>query len=300
MTRGMVEGGGALLDALRGVHWPARGAVPGSFTGTHHSRMRGNSAEFTEYRLYRQGDDPRRLDWRLLARSDRAYIRLATDRTVLRTMIVVDASTSMAYPEATRAKWVLAQRLALGLAAVAHADGDPVGVSIVAAGGTRLLPMRTRRGVVSEIARMLGESLPEGSAALAPAVTASSRAARIAIVSDFLGDAGELLRVAKERVAAGAEVHAVHVVADEELDPAPRAILAVDPEDSRQARPLVDETRDAYIAAFAAWRDDLARRWRAARAVYSIVSTGETASHAVRRIVSPVPLAATTRGAVGA
>src|SRR4051812_1432825 len=121
---------GALLDAVRGVHWPSRRAVAGGPTGSHHSKMRGVSAEFTEYRLYRQGDDSRRLDWRLLARSDRAYIRLATDRAVLPTTIVLDASASMAFPVASRAKWRRAQEIAIGLAAVTHADGDPVGVAV--------------------------------------------------------------------------------------------------------------------------------------------------------------------------
>src|SRR3954464_10044098 len=109
---------GALLDAVRGVHWQARRAVTGAIAGTHHSKMRGTSAEFTEYRLYRQGDDARRIDWRLLARSDRAYIRLATDRAVLPTTIVIDASSSMAFPLVSNAKWHQAQQLAIGLAAV--------------------------------------------------------------------------------------------------------------------------------------------------------------------------------------
>src|SRR3954468_9742155 len=108
---------GTLLDAVRGVHWPSRKAVAGGPAGTHHSKMRGTSAEFTEYRLYRQGDDARRIDWRLLARSDRAYIRLATDRAVLPTTIVIDASSSMAFPLASNAKWHQAQQLAIGLAA---------------------------------------------------------------------------------------------------------------------------------------------------------------------------------------
>ena len=81
---------GGLLDAVRGVHWPARRAVVSAVAGTHHSKQRGTSAEFTEYRLYRQGDDPRRIDWRLLARSNRAYIRLATDRAILPTTIILD------------------------------------------------------------------------------------------------------------------------------------------------------------------------------------------------------------------
>src|SRR3954469_21402500 len=118
---------GQLLDDVRGVHWPSRRAVAGGPAGTHHSKLRGTSAEFTEYRLYRQGDDPRRIDWRLLARSDRAYIRLANDRALLPTTIVLDTSASMAFPVATRDKWRLAQELTIGLAAVAHAHGDPVG-----------------------------------------------------------------------------------------------------------------------------------------------------------------------------
>ena len=82
---------GALLDAVRGVQWPARRVVPAGPVGAHHSRMRGASTEFAEYRAYRQGDEARRIDWRLLARSDRAYVRLTTDRAVLGTTIVLDA-----------------------------------------------------------------------------------------------------------------------------------------------------------------------------------------------------------------
>ena len=60
--------------------------------------MRGISAEFTEYRPYRQGDDLGRIDWKLFARSDRAYIRLSNDRAIFPTMIVLDASASMDFP----------------------------------------------------------------------------------------------------------------------------------------------------------------------------------------------------------
>src|SRR5437660_3131869 len=108
---------GALLDAVRGVHWQARRAVSGALAGVHASKVRGTSAEFTEYRLYRQGDDPRRIDWRLLARTDRAYLRLATDRATLPTTIVVDASASMRFPVTDRAQWRFAVEIAVGLAA---------------------------------------------------------------------------------------------------------------------------------------------------------------------------------------
>jgi uncharacterized protein (DUF58 family) len=276
---------GALLDAVRGVHWPARRPVVGGPAGVHHSKMRGTSAEFTEYRLYRQGDDPRRLDWRLLARSDRAYIRLATDRAVLPTTIVLDASASMAFPIATRAKWRHAQQIAIGLAAVVHADGDPVGVAVHDdRGRIRVLPPRTRRGVVSEIARVIEAADPDGLDPLAPSL-AAIRSARIAVITDLLGDADELLRAASMHLVAGGEFHVVHIVAREEIDPPRRSILAADPETPGLQRLLVESTRRGYDEAFADWRNEMARRWRAAGASYTEVITDEESAHAVRRIV---------------
>ena len=278
---------GGLLDAVRGVHWPSRQAVPGGPPGVHRSTMRGTSAEFTEYRLYRQGDDPRRLDWRLLARSDRAYIRLATDRAVLPTTILLDASASMAFPLATRAKWHCAQAIAMGLAAVAHADGDPVGVAVHDdRGAMRVLPPRTRRGVVHEIARVIDAADPDGLDPLAPALS-GIRSARIAIITDLLGDADELLRAASVHVASGGEAYVVHVIAREELDPPRRPILAADPEAPALKRLLTDGTRREYLAAFGAWREETARKWRASGVRYAQVVTDEDPARAVRRIVQP-------------
>jgi uncharacterized protein (DUF58 family) len=276
---------GALLDAVRGVHWPARRAVTNAMSGAHHSKLRGTSAEFTEYRLYRQGDDPRRIDWRLLGRSDRAYIRLATDRATLPTMLVLDTSASMAYPVATRAKWRFAQEIAVALAAVVHADGDPIGVALSDDTGQRhVLPPRTRRGVVSEVARVVDARDPDGANALAP-IVATLRNPRIAIITDLLGDADELLGASAVHMAAGREVHVIHIIAREELDPPRRPILAADPEAPMLQRLLLDATRPLYEQRFAEWRAEIARRWRVAGAGYVEVVTDEGVSHAVRRIV---------------
>jgi uncharacterized protein (DUF58 family) len=278
---------GTLLDAVRGVHWPARRAVAGGPAGTHHSRMRGTSAEFTEYRLYRQGDDPRRLDWRLLGRSDRAYIRLATDRAVLPTTIVVDTSASMAFPLVSRAKFISARAIAVGLAAVCHAGGDPVGVAAYDTRGIlRVLPPRTRSGVVAEIANVLDALDADGLDPLAPIVSAA-RSPRIAIITDLLGDADELLRAAAVRVVAGGEVHCVHIVAREELEPPRRPMLAADPELPAIQRLLTEASRRDYVAEFSAWRSEMARRWRATGAAYTEVIADEDPAHAVRRIVEP-------------
>ena len=286
---------GALLDAVRGVHWQARRAVANAAPGLHRSTQRGSSAEFTEYRLYRQGDDPRRLDWRLLARSDRPYIRLATDRAILPTTVVLDASPSMAFPVATRDKWRLAQEIAIGLAAVVHGDGDPVGVAVHdASGNVRVLAPRTRRGVVAEVTQVVADTLPDTSAALAP-IVATLRTPRIAIITDLLGDADELLNAVRVHGIAHGEVHLVHIVAREEIDPPRRPIMAADPEAPGLRRLLADPTREPYQRAFADWRAEMARAWRTSGATYLEVVTGETAAHAVRRIVDQSAVAGGAR-----
>ena len=274
----------SLLDAVRGIRWPARGPVAAAPPGAHHSRLRGSSAEFAEYRPYRQGDDPRRIDWKLLARTDRSAIRLATERAVLPTTILVDASASLAFPEGTRDKWVLAKQVAIGLASAAHASADPAGLVVVAHDGTHVLAPRTRRGVVGDMMRVLEATVPSGSAPMAGAVRAAHAVARLAIVTDLLGDADGLLAAARVHRAAGGEVHLVHVIAAEELDPPREPRLAVDPEDPRLARPLTEVSRASYEAAFAAWRSAQADAWTTAGAQYHVAITGTPADHVVRRV----------------
>ena len=274
----------SLLDAVRGVRWPARAPVASAPPGAHHSRLRGSSAKFAEYRPYRQGDDPRRIDWKLLARTDRAAIRLATERAVFPTTILVDASASLAFPEGTLDKWTLAKQVAIGLASAVHASSDPAGLVVVAHDGTHVLAPRTRRGVVGDMMRVLEGTVPSGSAPLAGALRAVHDVARVAIVTDLLGDADALLAAARVHRATGGEVHVVHVIAAEELDPPRDALLATDPEDPRLERPLTEASRAAYEAAFAAWRSAQADAWTAAGAQYHEAITGAAADRIVRQV----------------
>lgn len=276
-----------LLDAMRGVRWPARGPVAAAPPGAHHSRLRGSSAEFAEYRPYRQGDDPRRIDWKLLARTDRAAIRLATERAVLPTTVIVDASASMAFPAESLGKWVLAKQIAVGLASAAHASSDPVGLVVVAGDGIHTLAPRTRAGTVADMMRVLEGITPGGSSSIAKAAHAAHDIARLALVTDLLGDSDALLGVARVHHARGGEVHLVHVVAVEELEPPRRALLTSDPEDPRLERPLTETTRAEYVQAFAEWRAEQARAWTAAGAAYHLATTDTAADRIVRRVVDP-------------
>ena len=274
---------GSLLDVLRGVTWPARRRVAAGAAGTHRSSLRGLAAEFTEYRPYRQGDDPRRMDWKLLARTDRVYFRLSDDHVSLTTLIAVDASASMAFPDGARSKWNVARLLAVGLAAVAHASGDPVGL-VIAAAPPVVLPARSRRGVLAELIRVLECTRPDGRVALAPLVGDPRQAPRLVVISDFLGDTEALRTAVAHGLVGGREVYAVHVVAEEELEPA-GGILAVDPEDRAVSRALVAETLDGYRDRFAAWRRGLHDDLRRAGATVTEVVSSEPAARAVRRIV---------------
>lgn len=284
MTSG-VASYGALLDAVRGVRWPTRRLATGSTIGAHRSRLRGSSSEFSEFRPYRQGDDPRRVDWRLLARSDRAYVRLTTDRATMRTEIILDASASMAFPPPTLDRWVRAREVAIGLAAVAHAESDPVGLAVAGDAAVRI-PPRARRSVIAEMIRAVESVTPAGSPSLATLVS-SSRASRIAIISDLLGDADALLAACRLFIAAGGEVVLLHLLTPEEMDPPAEARLAVDPEDPTLRRSLDADGRRGYATALEAWLDRMQSDYRVAGVHYVRGLSSEQAERIVRRVAAP-------------
>ncbi len=295
---------GPLLDALRGVKWPTRERVRAGLPGSHRANQRGTTGEFTEFRAYRQGDDPRRIDWRLLARSDRAFVRITDERAWWPTWLLVDASASMAFPEAAAArtssradgvgsagavtldKWTMARALAVGLAAVAHATGDPVGLLAATRPEPRRLPPRTRRGTVQAIARALDSITPDGSAPLVHLLARIPSGARIVLCTDALSETEGLLSAMAVAGAAGSEVTLVHVVHPLELTPPAGAWQAIDPEHPTDARPLAAGSRAAYRAAFDRWRAEVARRCITTGARYHEVVCDEAPARAVRRLTA--------------
>lgn len=279
-----------VLDAVRGIGWPALRRVRSAVPGPHISRVRGTTAEFVEHRPYRQGDEPKRIDWRLVARTDRVFVRLSQERAILPTMLVLDASASMAFPPDGHDKWEEGRRLAIGLASVARHGGDPVGLVVAHADTPRILEPRTRRTVLEEMAAAL-DAVPQGGPPLSPALREAMRCGRrVALLTDFLaGDAASLLTATRGFVAGGNEVYAVHIVAREELDPDAKKLLLADPEQPALRRPMSPAARAQYLRRFAAWRQDLAREWREAGAVYTmVVPGGETLRATIRRVTSPL------------
>ena len=87
----------AALMRIKNLQLRAKAVVEGFLSGLHRSPYHGFSVEFSEYRQYSPGDDPRYLDWRLFARSDRYYLKRYEEETNLRCYLLVDLSRSMGF-----------------------------------------------------------------------------------------------------------------------------------------------------------------------------------------------------------
>src|SRR6185436_16776011 len=110
------------LAALRDLELAARTVVDGFMYGVHPSRLPGAGIEFSQYRSYQPGDDPRRVDWKLFARSDRYFVREAEIETSVTVRLLVDHVAQQVVRHRPRRRDVLdLQRNRIGLE---HPDPD--------------------------------------------------------------------------------------------------------------------------------------------------------------------------------
>lgn len=150
------------LMAIRSLELRARAVVEGFWHGLHRSPYHGFSVEFTEYRLYVPGDDLRYLDWKLLARSDRQYLKKFEDETNLRCHLLVDNSRSMQFTTLGYTKADYARTLAATLACFLSRQGDATGLLLFDETIRDYLPARNRPGHLRRLMVAL-ERMPEGS-----------------------------------------------------------------------------------------------------------------------------------------
>lgn len=149
----------ALADALRGVPLPARRVNAGRGDGRHASRLPGSGIEFAQFRGYQPGDDPRRVDWKLLARSDRFFVREADAETTLPLRLLVDSSGSMAHTESGTRKFDVVRQLAASLALLGIRQGDTPSLHLVP--GATVTASRDSRQF-ERILHTLDEARPAG------------------------------------------------------------------------------------------------------------------------------------------
>lgn len=107
----------AILDKLSGLELVARRVVEGFMAGVHASPQRGSSVEFAQHRAYAPGDEVRKIDWKVFARSERLVVKEYVEETNLSLNLLVDASESMAFGSLEWSKFDYAR---WGAAALAH------------------------------------------------------------------------------------------------------------------------------------------------------------------------------------
>jgi uncharacterized protein (DUF58 family) len=207
------------LMSIRNLELRARVVVEGFWNGIHRSPFHGFSAEFTEYRQYTAGDDPRYLDWRVFARSDRYFIKKFEDETNLRCYLLTDTSRSMTYGSAGYSKTQYAATLAATLAYFLYLQGDAVGLLTFAEQIRDYLPARHRTGHLRHLMLALEKPASGQATHLGPPFKHLLEIVRkrslVVVLSDFLAPLDRLAADLTSLAACGHEV-----VVFQLLDPA--------------------------------------------------------------------------------
>jgi uncharacterized protein (DUF58 family) len=258
----------AEVARLGGLEVVTEGIVEGFLTGLHRSPRRGFSVEFAEHRMYQPGDEPRYLDWRLLARSDRLYVKQFEEETNLRAMLVLDTSRSMDWSgdSGTRlTKRAYAERLLAALALVLIRQRDATGLITFDAAVRRLVPPRARPTQWHLLLRELQAAPAGGGTAAAPAlarvVEQLRRRGLVVFVSDLLFDPPLTLTALRFLRHRGHQVLVLHI-----MDP-----HEVELQGAAEARYEDPESGDAVVLRPSDWAAEYARtvqaavsEWRAA------------------------------------
>lgn len=244
----------AVLETLERLALATRTRLLGFFAGEHRSRRFGSSVDFADYREYRPGDDFRRIDAALSARLDRLYLKLFEAEEDVPLRVVLDASASMAFGEAPKLR--LAQQVCAAFSHIGLVQTDRVRLYAARAGGAET--SRWFRGKIDSLVAMawLERQEARGGPGLRETVRGireEGRAGVLVVVSDVLEDGWE---ETVRRLAPPGEAALVHVLAQEELEPALEGDLTlVDAETGDQVE--VSATADLltrYRKRLEAWR----------------------------------------------
>lgn len=214
---------------MRRLEWLARKRMQGTLTGRHTSPDKGFSVEFAEHREYTPGDDPRNLDWRVMAKSDRNVIKQYIEETNLRVTIAVDTSGSMAFEGDKAAevdgepmsKFSCARYLAAALSYLFIKQGDAAGLvtfdsevrSYLRAGSR---PSHLRRIVETLHQAETGEDTKVGNVLHEVAERIHKRGLVI-LISDFFDEPQDIIESLHHFDFRQHELVLLHVLAEEEL-----------------------------------------------------------------------------------
>ena len=184
----------SFLASIGGLTVDVRPAPPRAAHGSHLSPRTGSSIEFRDYQSYTPGDDLRRVDWNVYARTKHLFVRRFEHPTAVPIFLLVDASESMRLE--TPSRYATAARVAAAIASAGMASQNPVYTMIAdgkAAAAPR--PVTGRRGLVRVLADLAADRAPGGIGAAAaleallPALAQKGRGVLV-VISDFFDDRG--------------------------------------------------------------------------------------------------------------
>ncbi len=211
------------ITSLQTLQLFARTVVEGFTTGHHASPHKGFSVEFRQHRPYVQGDEIRRLDWKVFGRSDRFYIREYDEETNLRATIVLDASGSMNYRGGKGIlKFDYARKLAASLAYLLMSQQDAVGLITFDSKVREVIPCRTKITHLHLLLEAMVKTTPGKDTSLAPVIESLAqrlkRRGLIILISDFFDDPAALLQSIGVLRKKGHEVIALQLWDRDEID----------------------------------------------------------------------------------
>ncbi len=252
--------------------------VDGVMHGEHLGIHQGTGGDLAEARSYQPGDDVRRMDWAVLARTGDPHVRTTTPQRELETTLVVDLTPSMSFGTRVQDKRTLALTATAAFAHLSSGPGDRLGAVLLTCDGVRRLPPRGSRLAAPHLLSVLdGVDVGEGSApplAEALAAVPLPRRGLVVVVSDLLGERSweqPLTRLARRH-----DVVVVQVHDPGELSlPHVGMLRVVDPESGRTLDVPTGSRRlrERYAEAAAVRHRDLAAAVRRAGAGHLPLST---------------------------
>ena len=279
------------LAALGDLTLAAHTVVDGFMYGVHHSRMPGPGLEFSQYRSYQPGDDLRRVDWKLFARSDRYFLREADTDTSIAVHLVLDASESMAQEDQGLSKFDYARMLVAALAVLAQRQGDAVGLYPIAGSPVPVEPPRRQQQHLVRVLHALGRLAPAGTWPawddLEGVFTVGGQRGIVVVVTDLHERESEISTVAAKLVALRHEVLLLHVVSRTELAfPYHGVVTLEELETGRRIEVNADAVRPAYLAAQERESTDRRRALEEQRVDYARFRTDQPLDAALRQYLA--------------
>jgi uncharacterized protein (DUF58 family) len=282
-----------VLARIGSLELLARAVVEGFMSGLHRSPFTGFSTEFTEYRQYNPGDDLRYLDWRLLGRTDRYFIKKYRADTNTQCHLLVDTSASMRYSyEGRVTKLQYATFLAASLAYLLGRQQDAVGLVAFDQQVHTRVPARHRVGHMRTIFGHLAALEAGGETRLAQSLhqlaEILTRRGVVVLISDFY-DQPELLQSAFQHLRfKGHDLVAFHVLDKNEVefDFDDAVLLLEDAETHEQMPVLPDVIARSYRERMRAHIDELRLCAAANHVDYEFITTEQPLDSALFSFLS--------------